>query len=191
MLRPVPSRGRELRMAASGNFQREQRGIAVRMLAALCVTILVSAACLHLGARAPRILQDRLIVVAKADLFVICWLVAAIGNVARLRFFSADDIAGSGSASATSDVRSANAVLQNTLEQVTLAIPVHVILAILVASSAPLIIALVTLFVIGRLLFWLGYAHGAQSRAFGFALTFYPSIGGLGVAVVAAVRASL
>ena len=34
----------------------------------------------------------------------------------------------------------------------------------------------VILFVIGRVLFWRGYAHGAPARALGFALTFYPSV---------------
>ena len=33
-----------------------------------------------------------------------------------------------------------------------------------------------TLFVIGRVLFWRGYASGAPARALGFALTFYPQV---------------
>ncbi|WP_232090580.1 MAPEG family protein [Sphingomonas sp. HMP9] len=161
------------------------------MLAALCVTILVTAACLYLSGPASRPLPDRLIVAAKADLLVLCCLAATIGNVARLRFFSANDIAGSGSTNGIADVSRANAVLQNTLEQAALAIPIHVALAMLVASSAQLIIALATLFVMGRFLFWIGYANGARSRAFGFALTFYPSVAGLVIAVVAAARFSL
>jgi uncharacterized MAPEG superfamily protein len=32
------------------------------------------------------------------------------------------------------------------------------------------------LFVIGRVLFWRGYAAGAPHRALGFALTFYPQV---------------
>lgn len=177
-------------MDGSNNFKREQRGVGIGMVAALCVTILVLVTSMHLGAAASRPLPDRLTIVARADLFVLCWLAATIGNVARLRFFSAGDIAGSGSTFATADVRRANALLQNTLEQVALAIPVHVALATLVASSAPLIIALATLFAVGRLLFWIGYANGARSRAFGFALTFYPSVAGLIIAVVAAARSS-
>jgi uncharacterized membrane protein YecN with MAPEG domain len=175
-------------MAASNNFQQEQRGVALRMAAALCVTVLVSITCLYQGAAAPTTLAERLIVTARADVFVLCWLAATIGNVARLRFFSADDIAGSGSGTASAQVGRAKAVLQNTLEQVALAVPVHVALAVLVASSVPLIIALAALFAIGRLLFWIGYSRGAEARAFGFALTFYPSLAGLVVAVFAAVR---
>ena len=180
-------------MAASKNFPLEQRGVAIRMVAALGVTILVSATCLHLGAAAPSTMPDRPVVTAMADVFVLFWLAATIGNVARLRFFSADDIAGSGSGSpaGTDEVRRANAILQNTLEQVALAIPIHVALAILVTSSMPLIIALASLFAMGRLLFWIGYAEGAAARAFGFALSFYPSVAGLVIAAGAVVRVLL
>jgi uncharacterized MAPEG superfamily protein len=178
-------------MSASNTFEQEQRGVALRMAAALCVTVLVSTTCLYEGAAAPTPLAERLIVTAKADVFVLCWLAATIGNVARLRFFSIEDIAGRGSGSSTAAVGRAKAVLQNTLEQVVLAVPVHVALAILVGSSVPLIVALATLFAIGRLLFWIGYAKGPEARAFGFALTFYPSLVGLVVAVSTTVRLSL
>lgn len=150
-------------MAASNNFQREQRDVAIRMMAALGVTILVIVVCMYLSVSASRPLPDRLIAVARTALLVLFWLAATIGNVARLRFFSANDIAGSASTTGTADVSRANAVLQNTLEQVALAIPTHVALVMLVASSAPLIIALATLFAIGRFLFWVGYASGARS----------------------------
>ena len=178
-------------MAASNNFRREQRGVAIMMAAALCVTILVTAACMYLSVPASRPMPHRLIAVARADLFVLLWLVATIGNVARLRFFSANDIAGSASPKGTAEISRANAVLQNTLEQVALAIPIHVALAVLVESSVPLIIALATLFAVGRFLFWIGYANGPRSRAFGFALTFYPSVAGLVIALASAVRLSL
>ena len=42
---------------------------------------------------------------------------------------------------------------------------------------------LVGLFCVGRASFWLGYRHGAAARAFGFALTFYPSVGACVAAV--------
>lgn len=178
-------------MADSRGFPHEQRGVALRMAAALCVTVLVSATCLSLGAAAPATLTERLIATERADACVLCWLAATIGNVARLRFFSAADIAGSGSGSATAAVDRARAVLQNTLEQVVLAVPVHVALATLLASSVPLITAFAMLFAIGRLLFWAGYARGAAARAFGFALTFYPSVAGLLIVIFAAVWPAL
>ena len=118
------------------------------------------------------------------------WLAAAVGNVARLRFFSAHDIAGGGLATATPPVIRANAVLQNTLKQVTLAIPTHAALALLLPTSVSLLFALAALFFFGRFLFWIGYVKGAQSRALGFALTFYPSVVGLGIAMFAAARLS-
>ncbi|QJU60047.1 hypothetical protein HL653_21985 [Sphingomonas sp. AP4-R1] len=96
-------------MAASIDFEREQRGVAIRMAAALCVTIFAAAARLHWGASTPRPLSDRLMITAGADMVVVGWLAAAIGNVARLRFFSVTDIAGSGSATATTEVSRANA----------------------------------------------------------------------------------
>lgn len=101
-------------MAATEEFRHEQRGVALRMVAALCVTILVSAACLHWVHETPRPLEERLIVTAGADVFVISWLAGAIANVARLRFFSAEDIDGSASGIATAEVCGANAILQNT-----------------------------------------------------------------------------
>lgn len=185
-----PPEGRRNRMVPAKSFPQEQRGIALRMMAALCVTVLVLATCLLRSAAAHASLAERLSVTARADVFVLCWLAAAIGNVARLRFFSAADIGGSGFGTATADVGRANAVLQNTLEQVALAVPIHVALTMLVASSAPLVVALVALFAVGRLLFWIGYARGAKARAFGFALTFYPSIAGLMIAAVAGMRLS-
>lgn len=175
-------------MAASKSFGQEQRGVALRMAAALCVSVLVSATCLYRDFAASTTLVQRLIATAKADVFVVCWLAASIGNVARLRFFSAEDIAGSGAGPATAEVVRARAVLQNTLEQVALALPVHGALAILVVSSVRLVVALAALFAIGRLLFWTGYARGAEARSFGFALTFYSSLTGLVIAVVATVR---
>ena len=178
-------------MAVSSNFRREQRGVAIRMVAALCVTILVTVVWVYWSVPDSRPLPDRLVAVARADLLVLFWLAATIGNVARLRFFSVNDIAGSVSTTGSVNVSSANAVLQNTLEQAALAVPIHVALAVLVVSSVPLITALSMLFAIGRFLFWIGYANGARSRAFGFALTFYPSVAGLIIAVVAAVRLSL
>ncbi|MGJ4949321.1 MAPEG family protein [Bradyrhizobium sp. HKCCYLS20291] len=118
---------------------------------------------------------ERLALALKLDLFVIVWLLASIGNVARLRFFSAQDIAGSATTVASDAVRRGNAILQNTLEQAVLAVGVHLGLAATLPNPAPLLITLVVLFGLGRLLFWLGYAGGAAGRALGFALTFYPT----------------
>lgn len=68
--------------------------------------------------------------------------------------------------------------LQNTLEQVALAFVGQMALATLLnESSLPILGALAILFVIGRITFRIGYAISPVARAFGFAATFYPTIG--------------
>lgn len=177
-------------MANERAFKAEQRGVAIGMASALLLTIAV----LGLVAFAthgrsmppfPQRLQDAL----RIDLLVILWVAAGIANVARLRFFSAKDIAGSGGQQASDEVRIANAILENSFEQAVLAIVTHLIVAATFAGSTPLIAALASLFAVGRLLFWRGYKRGASGRAFGFALTFYPSVVALLAAALATVPA--
>ncbi|MGO8855040.1 MAG: MAPEG family protein [Steroidobacteraceae bacterium] len=122
---------------------------------------------------------QRLLIAAKTDLFVVLWLAIAISNVARLRFFSPIDIEGSGSGAGRQQIRIASAFLQNTLEQVCVAVPAHLALATFYAGSPAIVPVLGGLFCLGRLFFWIRYRHGPVGRAFGFALTFYPSVGAL------------
>lgn len=74
-------------------------------------------------------------------------------------------------------VRVLQALLQNTQEQVVLAVLAH---GAFVALAPPdwlgLIPTYTVLFVAGRVLFAAGYAGGAAGRALGFALTFMPSM---------------
>lgn len=168
---------------ADAAFRQEQRRVAARMAAAALLTVAVVAAALHLGpASSPRPLAERLAAALRVDLLVVLPLAAAIGNVARLRFLSAQDIAGSSAGAASPGVRHAAAVLPNTLEQAVLAAPVHLALASLLPAPEPVVAALAGLFLLGRVLFWAGYAGGAATRAFGFALTFYPTLAGLLIA---------
>src|ERR1035441_6700399 len=44
------------------------------------------------------------------------------------------------------------------------------------------------LFCFGRLIFWIGFRRGPVGRAFGFALTFYPSVGALLLSVFLLLR---
>ncbi|MGJ5208467.1 MAPEG family protein [Bradyrhizobium sp. HKCCYLR20261] len=157
-------------------FQREQRQVAIGMAAAALVAIAAIAFALWRAAGGPaQPVAERLAVALKLDLLVIVWLLASIGNVARLRFFSPQDIAGSASTAPSDAVRGGNAILQNTLEQVVLAVTVHLALAAALPAPTPVLMTLVVLFGLGRLLFWRGYTRGAAGRAFGFALTFYPT----------------
>src|SRR5208282_616348 len=77
----------------------------------------------------------------------------------------------------------AAALLQNTMEQVAIAVPAHFGLAIFYGGRPIMVPVLGGLFCLGRFLFWSGYARGAVGRAFGFALTFYPSVGALLLAI--------
>jgi uncharacterized membrane protein YecN with MAPEG domain len=139
-------------------------------------------------------LADRLKMTIEADGLVVILLAATIANVARLRFFSEQDIGGSGSAGSASTasastgsastggsdkVRRASAVVQNTLEQAVLAMATHLVVTTSIVHSQALVQTMVGLFAVGRLLFWAGYKRGATGRALGFALTFYPSVIGL------------
>jgi hypothetical protein len=171
-------------------FRHEQRGVAWGMgSAALLAIVSLSAALLLSPADADQLLPlaDRLQLALTCDLFVVVWLAIAIGNVARLRFFSEQDIAGIALTEQTQRVRIASAILQNTLEQVALAVPVHLALACLVDGFSYVYPVLAGLFCLGRALFWVGYEHGARARAFGFALTFYPSLAALLIAICASV----
>lgn len=145
------------------------------MGAALLVSLSIIAAALVWGPARP--FESRLSTAAVAAAIVAGWLAAGIANVARLRFFSPAVIdAGHAPDDPTAQAR---AILQNTLEQVVLAIPVYVGLAVTFDRSMAAIAAMTGLFSAGRALFWAGYADGAAGRAFGFALTYYPSVAGL------------
>lgn len=111
------------------------------------------------------------------DALPVACLAVNIGRLAAHRFFTPADIDGGAGSDGTTAARLLQATLQNTLEQTVLALATHAIWA----AAAPrtwqaAIPAAAVLFVLGRILFWRGYAHGAPARAIGFALTFYPSI---------------
>lgn len=161
-------------------FHARQRRVVLAMALAVVVTGLVlAAAALWPGTSLD--LDARLDLVVRADLVLALWLALAIGDVARLRLLSPEAI--DGGEPPGSAVERAQAILRNTLEQAALAIPVHLALAVRTPDATPLILALIGLFSLGRLLFWIGYGKGAEARALGFGLTFYPT---LAAAVMAA-----
>lgn len=170
----------------------EQRGVARGMGAGMLLTFIVLGAgslLPPLALPASDAVADRLAFVLKADLGVVFWLIAAIGAVAKDRFFSPTDIAGSAFGEPGQKIAIGRAIVQNTHEQATLAVMVHLALGVaLPMSLMGLIPLLVALFGIGRAAFWMGYAGGAASRAFGFEATFFPTVlGALTAAVLAAV----
>jgi len=156
-----------------------QRGVLRGIVLALAITVAVLAAAVALPnfpRPATADVGGRLAFVAAWDLLVVFWLLLAIGTLARHRFFHAEDIDGSGLTAGSAAARHHQAVLQNTLEQVVLAVAVHAACAILFpAGWLAALPAAAVLFALGRVLFWRGYRQGAAARALGFGLTFYPT----------------
>jgi hypothetical protein len=103
-------------------------------------------------------------------------LFIAIARLAKHRFFSFEDIDGSALGAGTEQAKLLQALLQNTLEQTSLAVPVY--LAALFSAPVPIraaVPACACAFLVGRMLFFIAYRRGAVARSFGFALTFYPT----------------
>lgn len=158
----------------------EQRGVLKGIVPALMIALLVLGAVLWIptGLQPPAAdVASRLIHVAAWDLLVVVWLVIAIGALARHRFFHAEDIDGGGLTAGSTSAKVHQSVLQNTLEQVVLAVLVHGACAVLLPVGWLAVIpAAAVLFALGRFFFWRGYRHGAAARALGFGLTFYPTV---------------
>ena len=118
------------------------------------------------------------------DVLLVLWLAANIAMLARHRFFTPADIDGGGLSDGTPAAKVLQSVLQNTLEQVVLALSAHLVWAATMPwrwqAAIP---AAAMLFFLGRALFWRGYSRGAPARALGFALTFYPTVAMVVVAV--------
>jgi len=104
-------------------------------------------------------------------------LFICIARLAKHRFFTPEDIHGSALIGGTEKAKLLQSLLQNTLEQCCLAFPVYLAGSITApASILPVVPAAALMFLVGRVLFFAGYAKGAPARAYGFALTFYPTV---------------
>lgn len=158
----------------------KQRGVLGGMVTGLVVTMLA----LALAILAPPTVltpqqsyPETLPHALKWDLLLFFCLAVNIGLLARHRFFTPEDIDGGGLTTGTPQAQVLQSTLQNTLEQTVLGLVIHIIWAAVMPQSWQAAIpAAAILFLIGRILFWRGYARGAPARALGFALTFYPSI---------------
>ncbi|HEY1711038.1 MAG TPA: MAPEG family protein [Rhizomicrobium sp.] len=119
---------------------------------------------------------SRLAFVAKWLLVPGLALLVGIGTVASRRFFSADAIDGT----RAPESRTLEINLrynQNTLEQAVLVLFAWPLLALLLpATQLGLVPVLAVLFGFGRFAFWIGYLLAPWARAFGFGLTFYPTV---------------
>ena len=127
----------------------------------------------------------RLSVAIKASLAPAFFLAISIGRLAKHRFFTPEDIDGGGLVQATDQAKLLQSLLQNTLEQFVLAVVVYCAWAIVMPSVWLSVVPLAAIaFSVGRVMFFVGYKHGAPARAIGFALTFYTSIAMLAAVVV-------
>lgn len=69
-------------------------------------------------------------------------------------------------------------VILNTVEQFLLfLVGIAGVALYLPATEARSIPLLTSLFLLGRILFWIGYHKNPHLRAFGFGITFYPTVG--------------
>jgi MAPEG family len=119
------------------------------------------------------------------SLLPILTLMVAVARVGNHRFYTPEDIDGSGLTSGTPQVQVLRAVLQNTLEQTVLAVAAYTIWAVVMPRRWLWSIAIAALFfVTGRIFFAYGYTRGAPGRALGFGLTAYPTFGMLAVVAV-------
>lgn len=169
------------------SFAAVQAGVRKSAIAALLVSLVMLAAAWHFGVGWPvKAASDseRLAFVFRCELAIGFVLWAMIARVGAMRYFSPHDIGGVGNGPERREIAVARAALQNTIEQSVLAILAHLALALALPADRMAVIAMLTgLFVVGRIAYWFGYLRGGPSRAFGFALTFYPTIIALAAAL--------
>jgi hypothetical protein len=158
----------------------EQRSVAMGMASAfsLAIALLTLAAFFGRDRIAPSAsVEFRLELLAISLIAPAAALFICIARLAKHRFFTPEDINGSALTEGTSRAKLLQALLQNTLEQVALALPVYFICSFAFPGHLlGLIPAAAAMFFAGRILFYIGYSRGAPSRAFGFGFTFYPTV---------------
>jgi hypothetical protein len=156
-----------------------QRGVALGMVCGLVIAAasLGTAGLLQPFGSLPDTVAARVQVFALSALVPAALLAACIARLAAHRFRTPQDLDGSGLTQGTEQAKLLQALLQNTLEQLALALPAYAAWAVF-ASAHLLDLELVAalMFLCGRILFFWGYARGAPGRALGFALTFYPTV---------------
>jgi hypothetical protein len=120
-------------------------------------------------------IADRLALVIKGSVFALLPGVIGIIIVAAQRLDPSMWVGRTPKPNSAVDIN--NKFILNTFEQFTAYFVANAGLAIYCpleeARSLPL---LTMLFVIGRILFWVGYHQNPYLRAFGFGVTFYPTV---------------
>lgn len=123
-------------------------------------------------------LENRLRVAAKSCLPLAVILTVSIGRLAKHRFFTPNDIDGSGLTQASAQAQILQSIIQNTMEQSIIAALTYLAWSVLMPGNLLSVVPLASIaFGIGRLLFIIGYSYGAPARALGFTLSFYVTVG--------------
>lgn len=158
-------------------FDNEQRSIVRSVIPAMVVTVaMLVATGLFASFEADR-LEDRLSLLAIVFAMLLLALARDIAHLANHRFAEPLDRNAAAADTGTAHATMLSAILRNTHEQVTFAALAYTIATIaLPARWTDAILGCALLFLTGRLVFANGYAQGAGGRAFGFGLTFYPSV---------------
>ena len=119
----------------------------------------------------------RLTVAIQSLLVPTFFITISIGRLAKHRFFTPEDIDGGGLSEGSEKARVLQSLLQNTIEQALLASLVYIAWSVVMPATWLSTVPIAAIaFGLGRLLFFGGYARGASDRAFGFTLSFYPSL---------------
>ncbi|AIT10104.1 50S ribosomal protein L11 [Candidatus Francisella endociliophora] len=156
---------------------KQQKGV----FYGLSIGIILSVAIIFVGSMCDFFhlsnVDNKLSIAFKALLAPGICLMVAIARLAKHRFFSAEDINGSGLTQGTQKAKVLQALIQNTLEQLVIAFVAYSSWSIIMPSlTMSTIFFAGIVFVIGRILFFTNYNKGAGARALGFTLTFYPSV---------------
>lgn len=120
---------------------------------------------------------NRLNVAISCCLIPAFFLTVSIGRLAKHRFLTPEDIDGGGLSDGTPQAKILQSLIQNTIEQSLLASFVYCAWSVVMpAQWLSTVPSAALAFGLGRILFFTGYNKGAQARALGFTLSFYPSL---------------
>jgi hypothetical protein len=120
-------------------------------------------------------LGDRIALVIKDAVIAILPAVLAICIVAAQRLDPSMFVGRSPKPNSAVDIN--NRFILNTVEQFILYFIGNAGMALYCpAEEARALIILTALFLLGRVLFWVGYHYNPYVRAFGFGITFYPTV---------------
>lgn len=153
------------------------RGMAVGVV--IAITLIVVGIVVNPFAYSPGLdLGSRIAVAIQWSLLPAICLAVSVGRLAKHRFFTPEDIDGSSATEGTQHAKVLQSLIQNTLEQSLLAALIYLAWSVMMPANWLSVVPLAAIaFAVGRVLFFVGYGKGAPSRAIGFTLAFYPSVG--------------